>query len=626
MLHFKFYYKKNISNFFFLFVKEKMNLPKVYSSQSDPNLSVAYNTDPINIAGKLFLPVVTNQYLVEKKTLELMENNCSLHWMKNVEDVEKEINRLFLDSYHLKTNSMVVQHIKSCYFDKNINTLDPEKYKKHLSYQKSSLAGINATFFLKYKDDQTDKILFICKYSPNQKLEVQQEYTHETFVGLQLINVARQFLPNFPFTYGKQNCSLFNNEYCPINDKSITAEIPVLFTEYIGNSVTLASFYKNQYIEFAKYAQQLFLQLFNALNLLKSLSGVYQHGDLHWKNILIKKLNHYTYIPIYEFENDLPKKVTYLLTRYVLYIIDFERSSIFDYESLMRISKEEVTEYRGMEVKDIKRLFISTYIQLTNKIIKDNIDIERVLSIYVNNYSKKNKSDLIPIFTQKMGEVLELVIHQKDYTFKNMLDFISSNTFDERMEVPLLFNNFNIDIDPVLSTVSNSVCLNHRCNVNIQEFYKKRELLESSSFYPIELFKMKKYFEERQQNINNAIMKLKSAIYPTTIVPILDITYYRAFLNYVMNNNEVLVTLFLKKDRFPNTKYFCIDYQYRSLVEIMRIYYDINQVMDLSGIKKFTVTIHKMLDKVIFPVNHETMKKKIYLNEGDMIQIDILDN
>lgn len=314
-----------------------------------------------------------DQFYEEKDTLENLASACTPQnnniFQKYSSDYETN-NKL---SGEISYNDNIA---KVCYIN-NVFLNLPNKYKRNFSYDEIG-GGVYGNIGI-IINKKTNKILAIEKHiveNPEEEYPEGEkdlpEYgtnIHECLIGLELVNKCREILPNYIYTYG---ISTYENLDGIENYNPNNKNLPIVISEYI-NSVTLKEYtnpilkygdndYAFSYEKAAKFygnIHKILLQIFNALNILKIMNGVYTHYDLHGDNILIRELDNYVYIPIfYTSEDGYIKKVEYLKTNKIAYIIDYGANTYFSYETLFRKFQNNSTEYYGMNINEIYKKFI----------------------------------------------------------------------------------------------------------------------------------------------------------------------------------------------------------------------------------------------------------------------------
>lgn len=373
---------------------------------------------------------------------------------------------------------------------------------------------------------------------------------HEALVGLELVNRARYFLPNYPFTYGLGYCDMKNKKNgkksCIYDKNPDQFDAPVVFIEYIDDSETLTNYLLSKDFQIDVLGD-IFLQIFNALNILYMINGFYTHYDLHTSNILIQKLDKDKVIPIYLFDNENNLiDIKYLKTNYVAYIIDFGYNTYLSYESLANEVYKNNSKYFGKDTNTIKKDFIfGTEIdrKLYNSKIQDHsYDIYKLLgySFYYlskNDLIEKQKIYVSNIFISLLltylfdMETTENNVENvyKDFSLNSKI--YAENFFSKPENLKVTkeykdFVNFTIEIannniftqdqlktNELLKKALYDTCLNDECLKNpkyttniIKLIFDKSMDIKNSNIDEIEY--VREIFISRRKDINDMLLKL----------------------------------------------------------------------------------------------------------------------
>lgn len=508
-------------------------------------------------------------------------------------------------------------------------------YKIYTVYtQSSKLSGrYNDTFYVKNKKNQNQSPL-IGKYGRDQDLVSFFEPYNENLAGLQIVNKARHFLPNYAYTYGILDCRSFSPLPCKINNiKNYKGDIAVLMQEYIVDSTSLKKFIFENLEEYINHYQEIYLQIFNALSILKMINGAFNHMDLHANNILIKKLNHYVYIPIYHFEKGQLKKIEYLLTKYIIYIIDFGLSTFFDFYSMIRLLHQGKTfEYQNKSHEDIIKIFSG--VQYSRNQPKDIFDIikllidilglgsqfdqkinhpkniilfEDILStifsyILDQNYDLDKKKEYIEIVKKNVDQYF-YVVDDFSYvkTYEQMTDFFKQNIIPG-LKSCALFTPLEIYSNPALYKIQNSLYLS----------------TNEKNFKPIRFNVAKEFFRMRSHEINTSIEKLSKSISQPTNGYLFNADYFRIFKKFIPNENQVIIKIIFQGDISINTKL-----QYYKYTTLGNLFAEIDYIFTISGV---TRRFQKMLQKGnnMTTISRTHYGNPIILEDGDVIIYKII--
>ena len=155
----------------------------------------------------------------------------------------------------------------------------------------------------------------------------------ECLCGMDIINKAYIFLPNFVYTYGFSFCDNTKTLVCDTkNIKSHSA--PIFFYEFI-NAPNLKSFIReninNEYLPY--HLNLIIMQILNAFILLNNMFISFTHNDLHCGNILVIELEEEKSIPVFNFVDKKLESVKYIRVKYLVKIIDFAMASFFSFEN-----------------------------------------------------------------------------------------------------------------------------------------------------------------------------------------------------------------------------------------------------------------------------------------------------
>lgn len=270
------------------------------------------------------------------------------------------MNNNYSDDMIKKCSDIINRNIKYNTNDKkyNIKLYDKEKAKR--TYEKFGFYDSDYHQFIKYLiiNNSLEKIRkywfddasylsagtngvvlensnFIFKYEKSK--DIKSVYV-EAAIGF-ILNELKNYLPNFIYTYSVIKCSepiIWDKKlssWCSITDSKNGDQY--IITENIYNSKHISKI-KNMTI--SKFLE-IYLQLINALYLAYKKFD-YTHYDLHSGNILIYELDDYNSIPNYLEEN------TYIISKYIVYIIDYGYSFCVD-----PITKSKITSSTSSDAK-----------------------------------------------------------------------------------------------------------------------------------------------------------------------------------------------------------------------------------------------------------------------------------
>lgn len=337
---------------------------------------------------------------------------------------------------------------RSCYIKDTILN-DKKSFFADTTTEKKISSGAYGSVAL-YKDKDTDLPIASGKFVVGYDFKYNKDFfkirsnidtIHECLCGLELVNECKYLLPNYPETYGLGYCDINKENGEPkscrnINKNNISQDAPVVFIQYLRDSFPLGKFLRTDKETFNKiygkvlsFAERqnilienirgIYLQIFNALNILKMMNGCYTHYDLHDSNILLRKLDDYVYVPIYIFEGKVLKQINYLKTNYIAHIIDFGFNTFLSYETLLDEVNKNSTKYYGKTVDQIRKEFIFGNIEFwgrdDSKIEDQEFDIFKILGFSSFSY---NESTHDTEFSQK-ETILEFFGHMYKLLYKN---------------------------------------------------------------------------------------------------------------------------------------------------------------------------------------------------------------
>lgn len=458
--------------------------------------------------------------------------------------------------------------VRSCYIKDTIMN-DKKAFFANTTIEKKISSGAYGTVAV-YKDKATGLPIasgkFVVdygfRYNKNFfETSVNFETVHEALIGLELVNKCKYFLPNYPSTYGIGYCDInkvSNNVFqsCRIkNNTTTTNDAPVVFIEYLNNSFTLREFLVSNKVtqtEILNNIQGIYLQVFNALNVLYMMNGCYTHYDLHYSNVLIRILDEEILIPMYIFGDDeILLEIRYLKTKYVAHIIDYGLSTFLSYETLSREFYQKSTKYYGKTREEIKKEFtfgnegLSHYFD--SKKTDPAFDIYKIIGFSSYEYEKENRYNFDPIKTQILrffGIIYKLVFHEgstttsldlikkflsqgeqrrleyfskpKDLNVATSYNFISVFLITNKIllsgAIPTqIYTESEIMQNPNLNTLMTSNCLNEACAIRLDnqfDYVFKENDTRIRHFFPAQLNELKTLLYTRRSNINNMIVAL----------------------------------------------------------------------------------------------------------------------
>lgn len=487
---------------------------------------------------------------------------------------KKRLNLLYDEKYGF--NSLFENIIRSCYIK---DTILNNKEIFDITTSKEIIEKGEESEIVLFRDKNTKVPLtigkFITNYDPidSNKQQIEFEINHELLVGLELINKCKYLLPNYPQTYGFDNCNIVKKrgekKYCKFSESNGLAKEPVIFSEYIDNSTTFTIFISENK-EIKESIQPIFLQIFNALNILHMMNGCYTHYDLHTNNILIKTLKEEIFIPIYLFDSsETLVEIKYLKTKYIAYIIDFASSTFLSFEAIknqsVKINKEKIVE-ESEDLENVRKSFIfgipkyaiqaEDFFGTSEKIIYDykdenhSYDIYKILAFsfyffgrrligeddWLDQYNFGNEKYEIFGFFGKLQKYL----YDSEESLPKIIDDFLKNSEEERLNAfkypnnikmnrkysdvmkylisnnLILENNFelysdiDIDSDQFLRTIQISNIVNKNViNIFSEKFKDKYDNVSySDKFIKVDFYMLKKFFIERKSIINSMIIDL----------------------------------------------------------------------------------------------------------------------
>lgn len=500
---------------------------------------------------------------------------------------------------------------------------------------------------------------------------------HEILMGLELVNRAKYFLPNYPFTYGLGYCNMNNklNEKCVIGKNIDSENVPMSFIEFVDNSITLDDFIREESDVFYQNFNNVYLQLFNALNILYMINGFFTHYDLHTSNVLIKKLETPILIPIYIFnKKEELEDIYYIKTNFVVYIIDYGLSTYLSYESLLKEYNHRTKNYNGMKLESIRKDFIygNRYFEKTfNSYEQDHTyDIYKIIGFSIHNFCKKEhmKNEIKELF----GNMLGYLFKSKKSSIEQFNDFVediyeSSRDLFRKPEgvynrsynyfVKKLFSKKNsfsknqVKSDKELLSQLYYTCLDKEC-LSGSEFGTKTEnkihgQYENDSPKLLDVNKIKKILLKRRESIKSMLMDLKNNPYDEKIKNKnkinCDVNFIKdgsIFQNYSIgieehiNGNDLYNIFYNDEDFEENGNFFVYckkdDKKLRIYenLDIINLHDgDIINVEIIENPKNLKVVIFNENDKKIGGLNYEFYNqyithKKLYKEFIGMEQID----
>ena len=272
---------------------------------------------------------------MESVMISNQELSTFIQNMKNTEMTlaQRDIIRLFL----YKTFDSSFDEIKECFTDDKFIFLHTFLVEKVLSSSLNVMADIYKICYpltnVPIDISQKEKWLSYCSTNPSLhfilKLQPKQDsYNEEYFLCLLSKMVREHICLNFPAFYRRFSCNDCKSERVHIHKNC-----EIILSEYI-NGGTLRSFFinllneKNEHI--LSIITSICMQIIFAIYVL-SINGIY-HNDLHWNNILIKKIK-----PGGHFEYKINDK-SYFIPNYgyVAIVWDFGYSIHFNLNSKHR--------------------------------------------------------------------------------------------------------------------------------------------------------------------------------------------------------------------------------------------------------------------------------------------------
>jgi len=461
--------------------------------------------------------------------------------------------------------------MRSCYIKDTI--LDGKKVQfANSTNEKKISSGAYGSVVL-YEDKDTGLPIASGKFVVDYKFQYNKnkfntdmnfETVHEALIGLELVNKCKYLLPSYPSTYGMGYCDINLNsegieQSCTIiNGMNISKDAPVVFIEYLNKSFTLKDFLagalskqKFSQQEILNNVQSLYLQIFNALNILYMMNGCYTHYDLHDDNILIRILDEEILMPIYVFgEDEILKEIKYLKTKYIAHIIDYGMSTFLSYETLSREFHQKSSKYFGKTVEEIRKYFIFGNDRFPD--VFDSKKVDQVFDIYkiigFSSYHYNNATENFPPKKEILrffGVLYKIMLQtssmssydlisnylnvkadaERDDLFAKPKNFVSNITFNFLVEYlsiylvipsakPLeIYNAYEISSNPLLKTLHSPICLNPGCDQGIIDQFIEVYSGNNSknyNFFPVEFESLKLFLYKRRLDINNMLLSLSS--------------------------------------------------------------------------------------------------------------------
>jgi len=468
--------------------------------------------------------------------------------------------------------SIYDQTIKTCYLKDSIFNNKTDIFKNSV-FQKYISEGEFGKLLL--YSDKKSKLPFVAGkyniYEKNTHVEQKGEYkeeskqkdllykereqknynlARESLLGLELLNKCRYFLPNYPYNYGLGFCNIGENETCGKNGSN-SGNDPILFQEYIENSVPLSEFIMTP--NFSNNIENIFLQIFNALNILQMMNGLFTHKDLHINNVLVQKTKKELLLPIYIFHNNVLEIIKYIKTNYIIYIIDFGLSTYLSYEALIKKYQEKSTKYAGLSKSDVKQYFIlgdsfKRYLKEEKdheydimSIIKNSAEAY-VYKINLGNNPEHKVTSFLNIMLSHIYTVKHELPNQEDFliakisqnekflNYNQVVHFIV-NIFGNRTF--RTYTKEQVLLDKKLNQLTITNCLNKDCKEGLN-FTKRR----GNSLLDEEL--VKNFFVKRNEEINAMLEYLANNYTSKQKDAINKVEKILSYIRKYRNNDEIL--------------------------------------------------------------------------------------
>jgi len=504
----------------------------------------------------------------------------------DIDDFSSEKNINERSKYLKNQYSIYDQTIKSCYLKDSVFNKKPEIFEKSV-IQKYISSGAHGKVLL--YSDKKSKLPFVSgKYNiyneektySEQEMEDNREDTEEyiqkeieynnkklakkeikrqkenynlvkeSVLGLELLNKCRYFLPNYPYNYGLGFCNIGENGTCKKISGTENMSDPILFQEYIENSVPLSEFVVDP--KFSDYIENIFLQIFNALNILQMMNGLFAHNDLHTNNILIRKLKNKILLPIYIFDNNLLQEVKYIETDYIVYIIDFGLSVYLSYEALAKKYQENSPKYAGLSKSEVKQYFIlgNSLKRYLKESESNEYDIMCVIKNITEIYLKKIKlgdrdNKIISFLNIMFGHIYniknqlqtentkrKISQNQKFTDYNKVVTFLTNNSFENSNFKS--YTKGKILSDKFLSQLEITNCLNIECKNGLN--FTKRNFNKSL----VNTKLVRNFFTNRNNTINTMLTYLSNNYTDKQKIAIKKINKILSYIRKYRNNDQIL--------------------------------------------------------------------------------------
>lgn len=218
-------------------------------------------------------------------------------------------------------------------------------------------SGMGTVVKASYPDHHFPKDIFVFKIP--QDTEDLIDFYNEAAVSIQGINLLKEKIPNFPYTYGYLYCSDINYQNGTVSLCTKDGTVPYLIMENVGPNVTLRNMVEQQTTYSDQEVVNIMLQVLNALAFAQENIG-FTHYDLHWENILISTMKNSMYIP-WCLDNPNQNKSYLQTTSLLATIIDFGFSS-FDYNGTQLgrsdpFAQSNLITRHSSALSDIQKIF-----------------------------------------------------------------------------------------------------------------------------------------------------------------------------------------------------------------------------------------------------------------------------
>jgi hypothetical protein len=266
---------------------------------------------------------------------------------------------------------------------------------------------------------------------------------HELFIGMTTLNNMTTIgIPNFITTY-----HFMANQKCPKIMDYYEKNCTYTFHEYIEGISLEKSILINSYEDNVKIIKQIIFALYEAYT-----TYDYTHYDLHYKNIIVKKIDDEIFY--------YPESNQKMEVNLVPIIIDYEESHVkVENTDYGMISSEANSDNKSFWVHDIFKLLMFLYKQTSSeyniKILEDDVsrgiidkvELENIKKMYIN-YSddiKKINSYIAELLSYFIEEKMTDELHLKFFRISNYYGVRYSRKFENEKYKFVNFINYVIN-------------------------------------------------------------------------------------------------------------------------------------------------------------------------------------